>query len=188
MAQAMAVELCQSALRPAPPDRSACSGSRSSGAGDLLADLDRFGANGTGEQPRGSAAAAAVDDQAEEVSGYVAPPYTEPPVRKVALGALLAAAGYGKEAAAQLDEAAAAEMVTGIFKDSRKVRGPKPGRNAYVLPTQEHGSTSLVILLLSLIMLCRKEAYDHNRQHSYKSCSDGVSSLMLVVPCARVGL
>ena len=51
----------------------------------------------------------------------MAPPFTEPPVRAVPLGALLAAAGYGTEAAAQLDKAATAETVLGIFKDSRKV-------------------------------------------------------------------
>lgn len=51
----------------------------------------------------------------------MAPPYTEPPERVVPLGKLLAAAGYGQEAAAQLDEVAAAEEVVNVFKDSRKV-------------------------------------------------------------------
>lgn len=93
-------------------------------AGDPLAYLDRFGTSGAIEQPRDAAAAS--DDEADESSGYVAPPYTEPPERAVPLGALLAAAGYGTEAAAQLDEAAAAETVVNIFKDSRKVTQDPP--------------------------------------------------------------
>lgn len=84
---------------------------------DELAYIDRLGLNGAGEQPRDAAASSG--DESEE--GYVAPSYTEPPERRVPLGQLLAAAGYGQEAAAQLDEAAAAEEVIGIFKDSRKV-------------------------------------------------------------------
>ena len=53
---------------------------------------------------------------------YVAPSYPEPPQRQYPLGPLLAAAGYGTEAAAQLSEEAAAEEVLDVFKDSRKVR------------------------------------------------------------------